>query len=150
MPWVHTTNYSKCQKTSSRYLTAIPASPNLTSRRHFKIQAEAESRELLTIDIHRGLHQFSQLPFGAKTATVIFQQIMDTSLFGFPAKSAHSDVSDCRQLLGWIKGAGRSSNRTQDGGFRLRTDKCQFSYQLSNTRSSGMILPATNPDPEKI
>nr|VZI45565.1 unnamed protein product [Spirometra erinaceieuropaei] len=39
---------------------------------YLQIEAAPESRELLTINIHRGLFQYTRLPFGVKTAPALF------------------------------------------------------------------------------
>ena len=44
---------------------------------YLQVEVEPESREFLTISTHRGLYQFTRLPFGVKTAEAIFQSIMN-------------------------------------------------------------------------
>nr|WP_204107672.1 reverse transcriptase family protein [Streptococcus dysgalactiae] len=44
---------------------------------NLQIEVDEDSKELLTINSHRGLFQYNRLPFGVKTAPAIFQQIMD-------------------------------------------------------------------------
>ena len=58
---------------------------------YLQIEVAEESRELLTINTHRGLFQYTRLPFGVKTAPAIFQQIMDTLLSGIPGTAAYLD-----------------------------------------------------------
>ncbi|BHF65972.1 hypothetical protein SprV_0200898600 [Sparganum proliferum] len=40
---------------------------------YLQIEVAPESRELLTINTHRGLFQYTRLPFGVKTAPALFQ-----------------------------------------------------------------------------
>ena len=49
---------------------------------YLQVEVFIASRELLTINIHHGLFQFTRLPIGIKIAPAIFQQIMDTMLIG--------------------------------------------------------------------
>ena len=43
---------------------------------------EENAKELVTINTHQGLYQFTRLPFGVASAPAIFQWIMDTILQG--------------------------------------------------------------------
>uniref|UniRef100_A0A5S6QRB2 Reverse transcriptase domain-containing protein n=1 Tax=Trichuris muris TaxID=70415 RepID=A0A5S6QRB2_TRIMR len=45
---------------------------------YLQIEVDERSKELLTINTHRGLYRYNRLPFGVKSALGIFQQIMDT------------------------------------------------------------------------
>ncbi|VDL90170.1 unnamed protein product [Schistocephalus solidus] len=55
---------------------------------YVQIEIAEKSRELLTINTHRGLFQFTRLPFGLKTASAILQQIMDTRMMGTEGAAA--------------------------------------------------------------
>ncbi|VDN26003.1 unnamed protein product [Gongylonema pulchrum] len=55
------------------------------------VQVDEGSRELLTINTHRGLYRYNRLPFGVKSAPGIFQQIMDTMLAGLKGTVAYLD-----------------------------------------------------------
>nr|VZI48759.1 unnamed protein product [Spirometra erinaceieuropaei] len=95
---------------------------------YLQIEITPESRELLTINTHRGLFQYTRLPFGVKTAPALFQQTMNAMLSGIPGTAGYLDD---------IIIVGRSPaelqhrvcavlERVQEYGFRLRADKCQF------------------------
>ncbi|BHF82338.1 hypothetical protein SprV_0802547500 [Sparganum proliferum] len=95
---------------------------------YLQIEVAPESRELLTINTHRGLFQYTRLPFGVKTAPALFQQTMNAMLSGIPGAAGYLDD---------IIIVGRSTAELQDRvcavlehvqeyGFRLRADKCQF------------------------
>ena len=58
---------------------------------YLQVEVAATSRELLTINTHRGLFQFTRLPFGVKTAPAIFQLIMDTMLTNVEGTAAYLD-----------------------------------------------------------
>ena len=47
-----------------------------------QVPLDAESQKLVTINTHRGLYQYTRLPFGVASAPSIFQRIMDTILQG--------------------------------------------------------------------
>nr|CAX83703.1 Gag-Pol polyprotein [Schistosoma japonicum] len=111
-----------------------------------------ESRELLTINTHRGMFQYNRLPFGVKTAPSIFQQLMDTILAGIAGVATYLDdiliVATSPEEL-----RERTTNvlqRISENGFRLRPEKCQFF--LESVKYLGFIFDAKGrrPDPENI
>jgi hypothetical protein len=53
---------------------------------YLQIEVEEKSQNLLTIHTHKGLYQYTRLPFGIKSAPALFQQIMDQVLSGSPNK----------------------------------------------------------------
>ena len=52
---------------------------------------EESSRELVTINTHRGLYRYKRLPFGVASAPAIFQKVMDTVLQGLPRVICYLD-----------------------------------------------------------
>uniref|UniRef100_A0A7I5EEE1 Reverse transcriptase domain-containing protein n=1 Tax=Haemonchus contortus TaxID=6289 RepID=A0A7I5EEE1_HAECO len=58
---------------------------------YLQIEMNQQSKQLLTINTHRGLYQYNRLPFGVKSAPAIFRQIMDTILAGLPGVVAYLD-----------------------------------------------------------
>nr|VZH93020.1 unnamed protein product [Spirometra erinaceieuropaei] len=119
---------------------------------YFQIEVAPESCELLTINTHRGLFQYTRLPFGVKTAPALFQQTMNAMLSDIPGTAGYLDD---------IIIVGRSPaqlqdrvcavlERVQEYGFRLRTDKCQFF--LDSIKYLGFVFDVTgrHPDPENI
>nr|VZI51040.1 unnamed protein product [Spirometra erinaceieuropaei] len=119
---------------------------------YLQIEVAPESRELLTINTHRGLFQYTRLPFGVKTAPALFQQTMNAMLSGIPGTAVYLDD---------IIIVGRSPaelqdrvcavlERVQEYGFRLRADKCQFF--LDSIKYLGFVFDVSgrHPDPENI
>ncbi|BHF82463.1 hypothetical protein SprV_0802560100 [Sparganum proliferum] len=58
---------------------------------YLQIGVAPESRELLTINTHRGLCQYSRLPFGVKTAPALFKQTINAMLSGIPGTAGYLD-----------------------------------------------------------
>ena len=58
---------------------------------YLQVKVSKAFRELLTVNTHRGLFQFTRLPFGVKRAPAIFQLIMDTMLTGVEGAAAYLD-----------------------------------------------------------
>ena len=49
-----------------------------------QLNVDAESREYLTINTHKGLHSYTKPPYGVKSAPKTFQAKMDMILQGVP------------------------------------------------------------------
>ncbi|KHJ76848.1 hypothetical protein OESDEN_23532 [Oesophagostomum dentatum] len=58
---------------------------------YLQVEVEEESKEMLTINTHRGLFRYNRLPFGVKSAPGIFQQIMDAMICGLEGVAAYLD-----------------------------------------------------------
>ena len=54
------------------------------SRAYQQIRLEEASRPLVTINTHKGLYQYTRLPFGVASALALFQKTMDSLLQGIP------------------------------------------------------------------
>ena len=52
---------------------------------------DEDSSTLVTINTHRGLYQYTRLPFGVASAPAIFQRVMDTVLQGLPKVICYLD-----------------------------------------------------------
>ncbi|CAH8523836.1 unnamed protein product [Dicrocoelium dendriticum] len=119
---------------------------------YLQIEVAAESQALLTINNHRGLLQYTRLPFGVKTAPAIFQQTMDAMISGISGAAAYLDdllivgrtPEELRERLGAVL------QRVQEYGFRLKPEKCQFF--LPSIKYLGFVFDANGryPDPENV
>ncbi|KAL6742097.1 hypothetical protein Aduo_015289 [Ancylostoma duodenale] len=58
---------------------------------YLQIEVYDESKELLTINTHRGLFRYNRLTFGVKSAAGIFQQIIDSMIAGLNGVAAYLD-----------------------------------------------------------
>eukprot|EP00118_Oscarella_pearsei_P024142 m.300289 g.300289 ORF g.300289 m.300289 type:complete len:230 (+) comp40793_c0_seq1:810-1499(+) len=94
-----------------------------------QVVLDEESRELVTINTHQGLYQYTRLPFGVASAPAIFQNVMDQVLHGLPSAGAFLDDmivkgKDEEDRLSNLEGV---LKRLLDHGFRLKKRKCAFS-----------------------
>ena len=82
---------------------------------------EESSRELVTINTHRGLYRYTRLPFGVASAPALIQQVMDTVLQGLPKVICYLD-----DIL--ITGSTEEEHiqRFQQYGIRAKRAKCVF------------------------
>nr|VZI26931.1 unnamed protein product [Spirometra erinaceieuropaei] len=119
---------------------------------YLQIEVAPESRELLTINTHRGLPQYTGLPFDVKTAPTLFQQTMNAMLSGIPGTAGYLDdiiIVGCSpaELQDRVCAV---LERVQEYGFRLWADKWQFF--LDSIKYLGFVFDVTgrHPDPENI
>ena len=89
---------------------------------------DEKSQELVTINTHRGLFQYTRLHFGIASAPAIFQRTMETVLQGLPCVCVYLD-----DIL--VTGASEKEHlehlklvlqKLDDVGLRLKRSKCQF------------------------
>ena len=58
---------------------------------YFQIVLDQESRKYVTINTHKGLYQYTRVPFGIASAPALFQRTMDTILQGIPNTICYLD-----------------------------------------------------------
>ena len=61
------------------------------SHAYLQITLDALSRRLVTINTHKGLFEYTRLPFGIASAPSIFQRRMENLLQGIPRVCVHLD-----------------------------------------------------------
>ena len=93
-----------------------------------QLKLSPTSRELVTINTHRGLYQYTRLPFGVASAPAIFQKVMDTVLQGLPKVICYLDdifisASTPEEHLDNVK---QVLQRLEQYGIRARKTKCAF------------------------
>ncbi|KAK6764772.1 hypothetical protein RB195_024918 [Necator americanus] len=119
---------------------------------YLQVEVEEESKEMLTINTHRGLYRYNRLPFGVKSAPGIFQQIMDSMICGLEGVAAYLDdviVTD-RTQQEHRHNLEALFGRIHEYGFRVRLEKCSF--LMPQIRYLGCIIDkdGRHSDPEKI
>ena len=61
------------------------------SQAYQQVCLEPESRKYVTINTHKGLYQYTRLPFGVASAPAVFQQLMEKILQGIPGVVVYLD-----------------------------------------------------------
>ena len=98
------------------------------SHAYQQVRLDPESRKYVTINTHKGLYQYTRLPFGVASAPAVFQQIMEKILHGIPRVVVYLDdilitgrddaehLRILRQVLGRLKRF----------GIKLKRAKCRL------------------------
>ncbi|XP_055633598.1 uncharacterized protein K02A2.6-like [Toxorhynchites rutilus septentrionalis] len=117
-----------------------------------QVEIDGDSRDLLTINTHRGLYRYNRLPPGVKTAPGAFQQLIDTMLAGLPCTSGYLDdvVVGGKTAEDHLAHLHAVFQRIQDFGFTIRLEKCTFAQ--CQIKYLGYLLDQNGlrPDPSKI
>lgn len=96
------------------------------SHAYHQIELDAEARKFTTINTHRGLFEYSRLPFGIASAPAMFQRTMESLL---------ADIPMCKPYLDDIIISGKTDeehmrnleavlSRLESNGLRLKKEKC--------------------------
>ena len=98
------------------------------SQAYLQIEIEEDSKDLLTINTHRGLFRYNRLPFGVSSAPGIFQRAMESLLYDIPSVVVYLDdilvtgKTDEEHLVNLEK----VLQRMETHGLRLNKNKCTF------------------------
>ena len=122
------------------------------SQAYLQLELHPDSLKYCTVNTHKGLYQFTRLPFGIASAPSIFQKVMDTILQGIPRTVCYLDdilvtgTSEEEHL----RNLEETLSRLQAHGVRVKQSKCTFledSVEYLGHRVDAEGLRAT---PEKI
>ena len=98
------------------------------SHAYHQIELDEEARKYTTINTHRGLYQYTRLPFGLALAPALFQRTIESLI---------ADIPMCRPYLDDIIITGRDDaehlanlqaalQRLGENGMKLKKEKCEF------------------------
>ena len=95
------------------------------SHAYLQLQLADSAREYLVINTHKGLFEYTRMPFGIKSAPAIFQRTMDNLLQGLDHVGVYID-----DILITGKSEEQHLNevlsRLEKAGVRLKQEKCVF------------------------
>ena len=119
---------------------------------YLQLPLDEESRELVTINTHRGLYQYTRLPFGVASAPALFQRTMDTILQGVPGVVCYID-----DIL--VTGETDSEHlrnlelvllRLKKHGVKLKRSKCRFMQKSVEYLGHRLDSEGQHPTDEKL
>lgn len=95
---------------------------------YLQMCVDEQSRELLTINTHKGLFRYCRLPFGITSAPALFQRAMDQILSGLPGVQCYLDDILCTGANDeeHLHNLDATLQRLQEYGLRVRKEKCEF------------------------
>ncbi|XP_055526910.1 uncharacterized protein K02A2.6-like [Wyeomyia smithii] len=119
---------------------------------YLQVEVDDESKQLLTINTHRGLYRFNRLAPGVKSAPGAFQQLMNGMIADLDGVESFLDdifvysrteLEHHRRLTAPFK-------RLEEYGFHLREEKCSILQR--QIKYLGHIVDANGlrPDPAKV
>ena len=98
------------------------------SQAYQQLLLEEECKKYTTINTHKGLYQYSRLPFGIASAPAIFQKTMDAILQGIPHVICYIDdilvtgANDAEHL----QNLGEVLQQLEQHSLRTKKPKCEF------------------------
>lgn len=95
---------------------------------YLQMHVDEKSRELLTINTHKGLYRYRRLPFGITSAPAVFQRAMDQILSGLSGVQCYLDdiLITGKTDEDHLKNLDATLQRLQGYGLRVRRSKCAF------------------------
>ena len=98
------------------------------SHAYLQVPLDKKSQEYVVINTHRGLFQYSRLPFGVSSAPAIFQRVMENLLQGISGICVYIDdiliTGSTEQEH--LENLSKVLNRLATAGMRLQKEKCEF------------------------
>ena len=96
---------------------------------YLQLPLSEESREIVTINTHKGLFSYNSLPFGVSSAPSVFQRTLEGILGGVPGVSLYlDDVLVCGGNQDEHDGRLKLVlQKLSDAGLRLKREKCEIS-----------------------
>ena len=98
------------------------------SEAYLQVEVDDNSKELLTVNTHKGLYKFNRLTSGIKSAPEAFQRIMDQLCAGIDGAKAYIDdiMLASKSVDEHKANLERLLQRIDEFGFRLKFEKCKF------------------------
>ena len=98
------------------------------SHAYLQLQLDDSAREYLVINTHKGLFEYTRMPFGITSAPAIFQRTMDNLLQGLDHVRVYIDdiLVTGKTEEEHLRTLTEVLTRLQSAGMRLKREKCTF------------------------
>ncbi len=95
---------------------------------YLQMEVEPDSKELLTINTHKGLFRYNRLVFGIASAPAIWQRTIEQVLQNIPMTQVILDdmIVSGRQTDEHLQNLQTVMQRLEQNGLRVNKDKCDF------------------------
>ena len=98
------------------------------SHAYLQVPLDTQSQKYVTIATHKGLFQYTRLPFGVSSAPSCFQRVMENLLQGISGTCVYLDdilvTGETEQQH--LENLAQVLNRLRTAGMRLKREKCAF------------------------
>ena len=122
------------------------------SHAYHQLKLSLESRDLTTINTHKGLFRYKRLPFGVSSAPAIFQRTMETLLQGLNHVTVYIDdiLVTGTSYTDHLHKLQEVLKRLHKAVARLRKDKCSF--MSAQVKYLGYLIDerGLHPNPERV
>jgi len=98
------------------------------SQAYLQLQLDDKSKELVTINTHKGLFQYNRLPFGVASAPAVFQRCMEGLFQGCEGVSIYLDdlLVTGSNIENHMQNLDKVLSILSTNGLRLNKSKCAF------------------------
>ena len=98
------------------------------SQAYLQIPLDDSSKELVTINTHKGLFRYNRLPFGISSAPAIFQRCMENLLQGINGVCVYFDdiLVTGSSSEDHLQNLDKVLTKIDEAGLRLKRSKCSF------------------------
>jgi len=122
------------------------------SHAYSQVELDEDSRKYVTINTHRGMFQYTRLPFGVSSAPAIFQRVIESVLEGIPSVAIYMDdiLVTGKTPQDSLVNLNKVLSSLENAGLRLRKDKCEFMKDEVTYLGHRINKTGTTPVSEKV
>ena len=122
------------------------------SQAYKQLPLEPASQKLCTINTHKGLLQYTRLPFGISSAVGIFQRLMDSLLQGIPGTACFLDdiIITGETDASHLQSLEKVLRKLDECGLKCKKEKCQFMLDSVSYLGHKIDAEGLHPLEEKV